>query len=1465
MVIVRTRRLMLAELFIFLTLVGTTALAFRPVMMLINKNIIAVREGIIKQAEEFLGRPIRYGSLSPSIISRIEVRELTVGDSINPLIAAGHLYIEYSLWDLIRGKGIGAVHNLILDRPEFSFDTKRDRDIQEILSRYSSEMEKHRQSSDSTKKLTLPSECLFDVREGKISFVNGNTVFSAVGVFINGEIRNGQISLNGVWHKDILNDEAVTMEGKINGSFSEELNRGSIVISIDSIESKGFTVERIGFILSFFEDRIVFEREEDGLPLELSAVYLHENGEFSGSFQANHFVPSRIIHFRGPLEMFDPVLSLSLSGNADFTITGNSGEYDDSESNNSYNFMLSGDIPNNVRESPVRSFIFEGNGNGKQLNFSQFFINAYSGFVRYAGNVRFSPLFFNGTLVFSDFSLTGDTSVNGSLSLISTDLGQTLNSSYLALGGTILASFSGEITSKPGGGEYFLGFDRYREKEGFTRTFFECRGFYSEKPGNLEGIVRVNNFFADDLYNLIRPFYKIDTSVIGVLQKTSVTAEIGFRTDFKGINYETRHFLAAYGMDTNILVSVKGNENHLELNNGILQWNKEQLFFDFSTDFSNTENVVFLCNLNYLDYNYDFEGGIRNGSIFTLKSNLGFSAEVINEKGRWSCSALGRVIPIPYRNNRSYLSFDAVLDYHNSSVWNLSLGRFEIQGNQGGTELFVQGQANQNGMNLDRIYYTDRAGPLSGSAVAIWNSNFSFIDASFILTNPNETEKIAGDLFYESGNLEFHGNVTNFKGERIATTANNLQFSGELNGGVSLEGYYLLNLSLSPLVGRIGESDFSLTGFALIDPEKLILSRINFSIGDIQSNIPYVSIDRNTGLLETEVQIFGIVKNHQLGMLLSLGMNFQPMKSWFDLGSFDSLSGIIDIPYAYINDLETAEQFSFIFTRTPINESGRTGNQGHSVYRISGGSETQNMLNAEFRENRAGSGEFFISLTNPSPAQGFISGFLDGTTIDAFASEVFIDLAGLWDILPMNKIVYFTGGTITGETRMFGSIYDPEFDGTAWGAGITLLVPEYIPVEIGPGSGVITLADSGFYFGPVDAPCGDGHGIVHASINFNRWLMSLDLTVDVDREIPFDFNISGVLANGNAKGTLNFLSEEEEIFTITGQVDASDTEITLNREEIESAMFGTRRSDESDIAADVLIKTGKRVEFFWPNARTPILRTYGESVTGVRIMADTRVPLFAMDGNITLRGGELFHISRSYYIREGLLEFHGNDPYLNPLISARGEIRDNNDDGPVTIFMIMDKVPLSELENTTPRYESIPALSLLEIYSILGLAPPMNTVAPLNTFNPMLRSFADATVILQPVVFRPIEQTIRNILGLDMFSLRTQILQNAVFETVRNREPDEQPATMGNYLDNTAVFMGKYFGPQLFGQAMLAFRYEQYRREYGGMRPELNIGLDLRSPLFDVRWNVGALHLENLYLNDFVSNQSISLIRRWSL
>jgi hypothetical protein len=1449
----RTKRLVLIELCIFLTLAGTTALLFRPLMTVISQNTAVIRKELVKRGELFFNRPIRYGSMSPSLLGSLEIRDISLGEGPVPLVDIEYLYLEYSLWDLIRGRGTGALRSVVLEKPEFSYDGDRDRDLGDLFS----------PAKSPRASPVLPPECTVRLNGGNLTIIRGKVRLDIARIDLNGSLRDGRITLDGRWQKPLAVPEgSITLEGTLNGECSDTFTDGTITLSIDSLEGEGFRFHALGFALIFFEDRIALERLPDGLPLKLSAVYVPQTGTFSGAFSADRFVLRNMVSFFGPLEKLRYLLGLRLSGRASFFLS----------SRLSYDFSFVADHEK-TDSIPVRGFVLAGSGNREKAAFSRFRIDANRGFAEYSGDLEFTPVSPQGTVTFSGFTLTGDGAVNGTLALSRTEQGISLRSPYLSLGGVPVSNLGGDLAWEQGA--WNLGFDRFREDPYsgvLERSFFTAGGFINreqdreqnreQKPGRLEGSVRLGGFFASDMINLARPFVTLAPAGTWA-RRTAVTTEVFFTTDFEQVSYTTYRFLAAYGGRATLSASVSGTGTGFEISGGKLDWRKGQVAFGFSADFSDAA-VLFRSHVSYRDFVYDFEGSILDRRTLTIRGP-NITADVRLEDTSLSGSVLLSSVPVPYRGHRAYLNLDAALRYYNPRQWNVNLKRLEIVEQRDPLHpaaILVRGGANQNGFNLDRVSFNDRYGPLEGTAAAVWDSGFSFIDGSCFLAGETETETLAASVFYNAGTLEYNATVKGFKADRIAESGKNLQVDGDIFGMWNRGGSYSVNLSLDSLSGRNGEKPFSLSARALLNPEQLIVSQISGSMGEVEALVPYVSVDRGAGRLETEGQINGRINEQNGGVSVSLGANFRPMEGWLDLRrAVDAFSGIIEVRHAYLNNRESSGPFTFIFSRTREEENAP------SLFRLSGGPE--DMLRLEFRESPRGSmaeglgepgmnGMFTLAMSAPSPVQGTITGTLAGTELDAWAQDVFVDLAGLWEIIPVNKVVNFTGGFISGETRIHGSIFDPEFEGTAWGSGVSLQVPEYVSAGIGPGTGDIILDGSELSFGPLSALCGTGSGEITGWIRFNRWVPSLNLTIVVQKPIPFNFDIAGVRARGNALGDLNLSMENKEIMTITGNIDADDTEITLDAVQMEAALSGTVET-HMDVITDVHITAGRRVEFLWPSTETPFLRAYGDAGTGVRITGDTRIPHFALDGDISLRGGELYHLQRSFYIREGQIDFNGNDPRIDPRISARAETRDRNDEGPVTITMIVDNMPLSELLTSIPRYESTPALSQSEIYSLLGQAPPTGTETVVTNANPFLGTLAE--MVLQTVVFRRVERQIRNILGVDMFSFRTQILQNTIFEAIRDREPGEQPSTMGNYLDNTAVFVGKYIGEELFFQGIISFRYDQYRKEYGGMILEPEIGLDMRTPLFDVRWNVALQHPEDL----FVSDQSISLVWRWSL
>jgi hypothetical protein len=116
-----------------------------------------------------------------------------------------------------------------------------------------------------------------------------------------------------------------------------------------------------------------------------------------------------------------------------------------------------------------------------------------------------------------------------------------------------------------------------------------------------------------------------------------------------------------------------------------------------------------------------------------------------------------------------------------------------------------------------------------------------------------------------------------------------------------------------------------------------------------------------------------------------------------------------------------------------------------------------------------------------------------------------------------------------------------------------------------------------------------------------------------------------------------------------------------------------------------------------------------------------------------------------------------------------------------------------------------------------------------------------------------LQRQVRNFLGMDMLSLRTQLLQNVVIQAAGGQffeNASDRPYRLGNYFDNTTVFIGKYIGTGMFGEAMLSFKSDENKIDWGGLVLVPELGFELRNPLFDIQFNMVPLHPENLFISD---------------
>jgi hypothetical protein len=674
-------------------------------------------------------------------------------------------------------------------------------------------------------------------------------------------------------------------------------------------------------------------------------------------------------------------------------------------------------------------------------------------------------------------------------------------------------------------------------------------------------------------------------------------------------------------------------------------------------------------------------------------------------------------------------------------------------------------------------------------------------------------------------------------------------------------GIFNVIFNLESLKGRINEDMFNASCQGSLNNDRAEIGKTNISYGDFTVDLPFISVDRKNATMESTASFSGSTRDRDMYADLDIKCNFMQNSSWFDFShAIDDIQVSVNFTNVMFIDGGLGTEFDMNFSR-----------KGY-IFHVAGG--PQNMLDAIYDTR----GSFYLSLSSPSPLTGTILGEIKDREINADTSTMYADLTRLWNYFPddMLSIVRATGGFALADLHISGNVIDPDFYGVVRGYSVKLAVPPYINGEVGPVPVTLNLSGKEMLMepltAPVTAPNGKGgRGTISADFYFEGWNITntkLNFNVSKDWAIPYAIDIAGISASGYVSGTLSVEVENKDSI-VKGDLTGSNSTIMLDMlsaEEMQAEIDKLAGDPDAITQTDMTIHAGNKIEFIFPNEKLPILRATVEMGDSIRIANDTLSGKSSVVGNLGVRGGEIFYFQRSFYIREGELTFDENEVSFDPRISARAEIRDQTNEGPVTISMILDN---QSLMSFTPVIQSTPALSQVEILSILGnslldTGDEGSDTEGRQSRSPVLRSFiaSGTDFFTQLQLIHRAENKIRDWLHLDMFSARTQVLQNYILDmTLISSE--ERDTSIWNYLNNSTLFIGKYITPDLFIESMLSASYDKNKMENNGVNFDLFIGMELRSPLFNIRAEINPdiLKPEKFWVPD----TSVTLTRTWRL
>jgi len=1480
------------KILIFMGLIALLTVIIRPVQQALNREMLKIRTGFMEKLENITGTTISYSSIRPSFLGSIRIKNLNFYKGEAPLFTVSQIKIHFSLWELLLRKKT-FVHTVDIEKPEINLDTEKNADYFEFISTLIKE-NKNKVDKVESFQITefLPVNANYQIRHLNFNLTDKQTVYKLHDANLNIKEKDGEIMLSGRFYSEYKKANlfgrtiTVNADSGISGICSPSLDNIAAEFSVYDLIC--FSQDEIKKTSSFLKPVSNNSTKQKRLlnlrPFKTSLSYnnniinVKPNEEKKlNNYYFNYNTESKKIQAGMNLENFNPESLVKLSDELKKTsdlflmqITGYSSFVFDNGLVN-YNVNIKGDN-NKISSKNNSSFVVDVYGNEKEIIVNDFYITSdnsrnavFSGTLGLSGDLQFKPLKSHGSVFFNNFSLTGKETLRAVVNISSKDNNILIAGENIEIAQTVIKELS--ILLYP--------MDKGMEIE--TSCFFLGDGavfmdaVFTGNPEEIEASLKIDSLSLFELTEALRPFSEalnVPSVSRGVLKKSSINTEIFFSTDFKKIVYNAPNIVFSSG-DTNINLSLSGTDRQITLSEGIFTRNKDEIIFSSDIDFSNTMDLVFLLNASYNEMTWHIEGQVLDRTTVIIRDPNGFHGYGnITGNGAFSGYIEGVNYPILSNSQTIYLNFYTSLRYNSSDFWHLELTKFAARyANAADGEDFIKisGMADQNGAKFRDISYVDNSGMLLGSADFSWDNKFSFIYFVLDITDGNPT----GEKYYATGtvkddNINIDASVTDMRLNRFIRKVNPMFITADASISWNSIKDFDAKIKLSSLRTRIDSSDISATVNVNVSNNELSVNDFKMDYSGLKANLSELKFNIDEGVVFARADIQGIFKEKFIEGNIGVDATFASVDSWLDLDQIiTDLDGELSITNFYFGDIRD-EVFKLVFK---CKDGAVSAKGGH-----------KDMIRLDMDSD----GVFFAGLSAPFPINGNIVGTFKKGNIDARTNNFFIDIVRLFNIFSAQNDFIIASGYITGKTQFVGPFWNPEFHGTAKAESLRFQIPNFITEDIKVAPFDVLAEGYEMTFGPVDVLSGNGNGAINGWFLFENWApvnIGLDISIQRENPIPYGINIGGFLSKGSASGNLNLVIDiVEKFMEMKGDLFSNESELGLNMEDLMA-------NSETDHSAEIVfnsvvnmkITAGSKVEFIWPVV-SPILRATPEMGTVIYVSSDTQAGQYSLDGNIKIRSGELYYFDRNFYIRQGNLVLKENETKFDPRISARAEIKDRAESGIVTISMIIDNQPLFGFE---PRFEASPSMTQLEIYSILGQNfnivqgednnDMRNRMLLSSTTDLATQLIANTDFMSQFVFMRQIERQVRNTMKLDMFSVRTKFIQNAIVTGVSGlSQPSNQntvdrnrnQTNSGLYLvDNTSVFVGKYISKDMFIQSMFTLKYDENSPLFGGLTPELDFGIELQSPFVNIRWDFYPdffpYHPENLPIGN-----SITLI--WS-
>ncbi len=1452
---------------IFLSALIIIVSAFvRPIMIGVTNTLDKVQTRYVQLLEEHLGLKITYESLSPSIFAGLRMQniEFQDGEHESSLLSIDSIRLKWNVLKLLSDNPIDALGRLEIIGLNAGYNhLQHDGTIQKILQSF--------QLSQSASTVNVQSG---EPLEDDIVMLIKTSIAPLFSLPIDVRLRNTTLSYSNesfdvktffskieFFDQDIDETLSLTIDGRVSlntkgsissfgdietrvllkGRIASDLENSVAQLNISSTSNSDYLIPRLDLHTTFYSNTFQALALQNVLPFSLEFLCDFSTSDISLSFHAEEFQPFQLISYRRENDILSRLSGSKLSGLYSLNYNW------DTETTN-YAAKGYTDISSDlIGEEITIDYDVTGDENIVLINYLDVLSNSID--VEVGGDFNISTLMPKGLVNIKSFTMPSGNAISSEIYIDSFENTLTIFSPQIYFGERTLTALYVDATRIDNTLNFSFEVSDYSRAEASNPGLLSANGSYDF--GNeqfLQTEILSENFYISSVSELVLWCLPQEQSKSLAFLSSATTPYIfsfnAFLTsDFKSFSYSLPFAIIANTEkdDEFLLFSANGNESLFQIPSLNLLAGGQSVQAEISGDLGeDNSDIFFNSSLFFNSIPYVFSGVLIPNSFISISGDYGFNATVnFNENAGFEATAFTNSMPLLLNDNLTTVSFDTSIDYRNPTDWIAQIVSIDIENapNDIASQSIISlaGSANANGLFLESVTYSDTLSTLKGILASSWNINESILEngtfnVSLEDAYSNEKYELNLELFNLAGvpfsspdfldNMFFSADalIQDSPASRFVNFQND---SNNINALLTAQG----TLSNPSATLMVEDSSFWLANQTARFSGTVSLENFSITTNDVDIALGETNIKDLTGsisLNDFNGQLNGFV-DARLG---NIGLMAEKTLSTPVSMSLVSLGDNTDIPLA-----NKSFKLDLVFEKLVSNFIPELENYSVEVLRTPGRFDIQAGINAELTGYILDSGEINISATEGFFVQFDAFGLIENNELTMLVENIYADAS---DYNALVDFPFFTlhSGIVSGSGTLTGPLNDVQINADLQGSNIEISVPSYVgerlvceTLPISVVQNVFYVEDSVFVSQETQSRVNLALALSMEQLRFTY--IQLDIAsfenewVNALYEMPYG-TFSG---QGNVDLSLYVTND---IVEVKGLIDTREVEAIIT---LAPASY-TPQASSTDSVIDLTVTIENQGQLYFPSKNNPIIRGLASQVEPLVVQSDTRYGTSSITGEFNMRGGEILYLNRTFFARNASAVFNESMDDFNPRLTTSAEIRERDENGdPVRILLIVENQPLKQL---SPTFESIPSMSEQDIMTLLGqiIIGTSDDTTPLA----ILGSLADYGT--QLAVFRGLEDNARDFLNLDIFSFRTMFLQNAFVNALSGSSGES--LSVGDFLDSTTVYVGKFLNETLYADAMLTLIYEEDRLDLGlgGLVFQPEFGLELPSPFATIRWSI---------------------------